>query len=113
MLASELSAHLVRQLNEKSMQTDGLAPWLRALNFTYGAMLSHSSGEGHSPLEGVDIERLVSALRLLQQRQNHEAAPFVSLWKEGVRGFRGPQLPVERHEKLLEALNQALALIHR
>lgn len=111
LLASELSAHLVHKLNEDATSRgEGLVPWLRALNFTYGAMLSHSSGEGFSPLHGVNIERLVSALRLLQQRHSHEAAPFVSLWKEGVKGFRSPRLPDGNHELLLESLRDALEL---
>ncbi|MGJ9406344.1 SIR2 family protein [Nesterenkonia aurantiaca] len=111
LLASELSAHLVHKLNEDAMERgEGSVPWLRALNFTYGAMLSHSSGEGSSPLYGVNIERLVSALRLLQERNNHEAAPFVSLWKEGVRGFQTSKLPDGHHEELLESLRDALEL---
>jgi hypothetical protein len=55
---------------------------LTALNFTYGAMVSHRTREGSDPHEAVNIETLISALRLLRKREDHEVAPFVLNWRE-------------------------------
>ncbi|MGA1813715.1 SIR2 family protein [Frondihabitans sp. 4ASC-45] len=53
-------------------------------------MVGYVADSGQNPLSAVNIERLVSAVRLLQNRETHEAAPFVGTWKQGALGF-GPQ----------------------
>ncbi|WP_326502575.1 SIR2 family protein [Rothia nasimurium] len=61
--------------------------WVQSLNFIYGSMVDFESREGGNPLKAVDFERLVSAIRLLQDPDNHESAPFVMNWKPGSAGF--------------------------
>jgi hypothetical protein len=60
---------------------------VQALNFVYSAMIGHQGEDGSDPLRAVNIETLVSAVRLLQARESHEVAPFVAAWKAGALGF--------------------------
>jgi len=90
-LTFELAEAVVKAANAKTQnehQSGRARPtWVSALNFVYGSMTGHQSESGGNPLESVNIERLISALRLLQQVESHEAAPFVLTWKAGVAGF--------------------------
>lgn len=52
-----------------------------ALNFVYGEMAAHRGAHGENPVDAVNTERLISAVRLLADRDNHEADPFVASWK--------------------------------
>lgn len=83
-LTSELAAEVIARANAEPNQHRG--DWRRALNFVYGAMLGHQSEDGSNPLRAVNIEKLISALRLLQERETHEVAPFVASWKTGADG---------------------------
>jgi hypothetical protein len=38
-------------------------------------------------LKAVNVERLISAVRLLRDSANHEAAPFVAAWKQPIEEF--------------------------
>lgn len=63
------------------------SPAVQALNFVYSQMIGYQGEDGNNPLTAVNIETLVSALRLLASRSSHEVAPFVSAWKAGAVGF--------------------------
>lgn len=69
-------------------------PIVRALHVVYGAMVSHATENGASPLSAVNVERLVSAIRLLRDRRSHEAAPFVSSWRPAVEAVDAHPLAV-------------------
>jgi hypothetical protein len=62
-------------------------PELAALNFVYGAMANHRAESGDDPLAAVNVETKISAIRLLAQRDTHEAAPFITSWKPSVNAF--------------------------
>jgi len=62
-------------------------PAVQALNFVYSQMIGYQGEDGDNPLSAVNIETLISALRLLAHRSSHEVAPFVSAWKAGALGF--------------------------
>lgn len=66
------------------------SPKVQALNFVYGAMVNHRSEQGDDPLAAVNVEAMISAIRLLQHRESHEAAPFIRGWKPSVGAFRLP-----------------------
>jgi hypothetical protein len=85
-LTNELAERIVTQSN--ALERTG-QPWVQALNFVYGSMVGYVADSGGNPLTAVNIERLISAVRLLQNRVDHEASPFVSAWKQGALGF-GP-----------------------
>jgi hypothetical protein len=57
-------------------------------------MVSHASDQGVSPLSAVNVERLVSAVRLLRDRREHEAAPFVSSWRPAIEAVDAHPLAV-------------------
>lgn len=57
-------------------------PLVRAMYFVYGAMVGYHSRRGRDPREAVNVETLISALRLLQDRDEHEVAPFVISWND-------------------------------
>lgn len=49
-----------------------------ALNFVYGEMAAHRGARGENPLAAVNTERLISAVRLLADRDNHEVNRLTS-----------------------------------
>lgn len=83
-LTSQLAQMIVQAANAESGAAES---WVRALNFVYGSMVGYQAETGGNPLGAVNIERLVSAVRLLQARNTHEAAPFVATWKDGAFAF--------------------------
>lgn len=87
-LTVELAEMIVQRANDPlPTYSRGRDAWVTALNFAYGAMMGHQSEDGGNPLEAVNIERLISAIRLLQDVESHEAAPFVLSWKGGVHNL--------------------------
>src|SRR3954453_17786314 len=61
-----------------------------ALRFVCSALIGHRGVQGVSPFADLDVERVFSAVRLLAERRDHEAAPFVYAWNPGVDSFDGP-----------------------
>lgn len=103
-LTSELAQRVLIHLSGIK-EYDGRRPdWLDALNFAYGSMVSYRSRDGSNALDAVNIETLISALRLLERRDHHEAAPFVESWRERAGRFR-----VDDHvaDRLVEAVRNA------
>lgn len=87
-LTEELAQRLVRDFDDGLVLTQpsgGLRPeqLLRALHMVYGAMVARATERGDSPLAAVNVEHLVSAVRLLRDRASHEAAAFVT-WRPSV-----------------------------
>lgn len=83
-LTFHLAELIVKKVNDSARGT--LPGAVRALNFAYGSMVGFQADDGGNPLGAVNIERLISALRLLQDAKNHEVAPFVANWKGGALG---------------------------
>lgn len=78
--------------------SSSFGPVVRALRVVYGAMVAHATEQGESPLQAVNVERLISAVRLLAGRRDHEAAPFVATWKNAIEEVDGHALSVDDHE---------------
>jgi len=70
----------------------------RALHAVYGAMVAHATSRGESPLTAVNVERLVSAVRLLRDRNDHEATPFVAEWLRVIQEIDSHTLSVSDSE---------------
>ena len=51
-----------------------------ALNYVCGALIKYDTDRGGSPIDLPDIERLVSAVELLSQKDLLEVSPFVDVW---------------------------------
>lgn len=94
-LARELVASFDAELAAMDRwERDRQEPVVRALHVVYGAMVAHATEQGESPLSAVNVERLVSAIRLLRDRQTHEAAPFVSSWRPAIEAVDAHPLAV-------------------
>ena len=103
-LTHELAQRIVGSLNERT----SYGPVVQALNFVYGAMVGYQGETGANPLQAVNIERLVSAVRLLARRADHEVAPFVSSWR-GTAVTRDFRLVGQRHgSSLRSAVGRAI-----
>jgi len=84
-LTNQLAEMLMSQIGD---DLRGVSDDVRgALNFVYGAMIGHASDQGENPLAAVNVEKLFSAVRLLQKRHTHEAAAFVERWKPAIARF--------------------------
>lgn len=108
-LTSELAAGVLQHLTDVTPSTGRRPDWLVALNFVYGAMVSYRSRDGGNALDAVNIETLISALRLLGRREDHEVAPFVESWRDPVH--RAGRLQVDDHNasRLTDALSRVVA----
>lgn len=63
-LTVQLAERVLHEANSDSGRN-----WVRALNFVYGSMVGYQSEDGSNPLQAVNIERLISAIRLLSRSQ--------------------------------------------
>lgn len=63
------------------------------LNFVCGALVAHDAASGHSPYDGLDVERVFAAVELLSRRRELEVTPFVSAWHPAVDEWDRPELP--------------------
>lgn len=110
-LTSELASQIVMMANEKfgsPFQGRDTPSWVKALNAAYGGMVSHQSNRGHSPLTAVNIETLISAIRLLQNPDEHEVAPFVANWSPVLSSFSDPILDQRAGRKIAESVSKLI-----
>jgi len=75
-----------------------------ALNFIRGAMIGHLSASGTDPATPIDVERLFSAVQLLTQRYDHEAAPFIREWHPAIQAFGRQRFPAFFADRIRRAL---------
>lgn len=82
--------------------------WVRALNAVYAGMVGHRGASGSNPLDAVNIETLISAVRILKNRDEHEVAPFVSAWLPSVTdiGEHDSQLPHRAGQNIVRAIER-------
>lgn len=106
-LTVQLAERVLSEANSGDVRSRQ-ANWLRALNFVYGAMIGFQSEDGSNPLQAVNIERLISALRLLQDPKNHEVAPFVASWKPGALGVGGGHVDRSLGGAVAKGINTAI-----
>jgi hypothetical protein len=95
----EAGIPLTTEMTQHIVETIGGVPSYRtrtgqALIYVCGAMIGHESKSGRSPFEGVDVEKLFSAVQLLADRRELEVAPFISSWDPTVEALdRQPPNP--------------------
>ena len=108
-LTFQLAERLVERANQPDPDRWGATPnWVRALNFVYGTQIGFQAEDGSNPLQAVNIERLISALRLLQNAGEHEVAPFVATWKPGALGVGTPSVDERLGEQAIKAVGKAV-----
>lgn len=77
----------------------------RLLNYVCGRLIAHDTSDGKDPFAGIDVERLLAAIRLLGRRSELEIAPFVASWDPGVGAFARQDDPFDRPtDRFLKAL---------
>lgn len=106
-LTADLTEQVLETVNASS---DGRESWVKALNFAHAAMFSYAARDGSNPIGTVNIERLISALRLMRSREDHEAAPFVSSWREPVLPEGRVYADKWNSDRFVRNLSQALGL---
>lgn len=115
-LTSDLASAVVKDANSDETYQYGWQAhnraWIDALNFVYGQMVGHQTDDGGNPLDAVNIEKLISAVRLLQSRESHEVAPFVASWKPGALSFGSPTIQAGLSAKLKNSMSSALSNNH-
>lgn len=105
-LTNELARQVVERANSNHRYP--LPNFARVLNVVHGALGGYQGLRGENPLRAVNIERLISAIRLLQDRDNHEVAPFVASWSSGLSEFGADAFDYQRGKRLVEAIDRAL-----
>lgn len=101
-LTADLAKEVVHQANQSTRPSfdPSLPDWVRALNAVYGGMVGHYGNRGRNPLGAVNIETLISAVRLLEHKDDHEVAPFVTAWSPFVAQFGATELPEDAVRQL-------------
>jgi hypothetical protein len=107
-LTSGLARLVVERANSLDEHRRRLPPgppgFVTALNAVYASMVGHQGQGGSNPLTAVNIETLISAVRLLQDRDHHEVAPFVAAWSAALSNFPSTDLPSESGRKIADAI---------
>lgn len=106
-LTSDLTEQVLASVNQPLEVRE---PWVKAINFAHAAMFSYAARDGSNPIGAVNIERLISALRLLRGREGHEAAPFVSSWRDPVLPEGRVHADKWNSDRFVRNLSQALGL---
>lgn len=86
-ISSELTEQIAKAIDGRG------SPLSRALNIAIGAMVAHDTARGGNPFDGIDVERLFSAVQMLGQREMLEVAPFIASWNEALDQVAGPGTP--------------------
>ncbi|WP_295778938.1 SIR2 family protein [uncultured Microbacterium sp.] len=106
-LTADLTEQVLASVNRPSEVRE---PWAKAINFAHAAMFSYAARDGSNPIGTVNIERLISALRLLHGREGHEAAPFVSSWRDPILPEGRVYADKWNSDRFVRNLSQALGL---
>lgn len=98
----DMTRAIIRQIDEDAPHRTTT----QALNYAYAAMVAHDTAHGGRALDGIDVERLFSAVEMLGQRDELQVAPFVSSWASPLEavGSSG-QFPPFFGDDFQEALN--------
>lgn len=67
--------------------------WVQAINAVYAGMIGYRGLSGGDPRSAVNIETLISAVRLLGVREKHEIAPFVAAWSPSLAALEPAHAP--------------------
>lgn len=108
-LTSDLAAKIVDKANEVGDgPSNPVKPdWVRAINAVYAGMVGYQGARGGNPRSAVNIETLISAVRLLGNRDAHEVAPFVASWSPALSDFGSSSLPTRSGKAILDAVEKA------
>ena len=107
-LTSALAAAVVERANVRERRVAQQPDWVRAINAVYAGMVGYRGARGENPLASVNIETLISAVRLLRDRDHHEVSPFVASWSPALSDFASETLPSRSGAAVVESIGKAL-----
>jgi NAD-dependent SIR2 family protein deacetylase len=76
----------------------------KILQFVVGGLLFQQGIKGDNPFDGVNIEDLFNAVKLLGERQKSELGPFISSWHPQLVGLENGRMASFTSRKLLETI---------
>lgn len=90
-LTHEMTELIVERVNEDHrMRYWGAS---EVLNFVCASLMQYDAARGANPYEGLDVERVFSAVQMLWQRDDLEISPFVLSWHPAIDRRSSPKLP--------------------
>lgn len=101
----DLTNKIVEALSPRGTEVRRGGP-AHALHVALSAIAAHDAAEGRSITQGVDVERLFSAVQMLTQRRDLEITPFVESWNRALTGLVNPRLPTNFYNDVKSALEQ-------
>ncbi|WP_152349277.1 SIR2 family protein [Brevibacterium sp. CFH 10365] len=107
-LTGDLAKAIVEEANAPRRLLASDRDWIQALNAVYAGMVNYQTIHGDNPLTSVNIEMLISAIRLLRERDSLEIAPFVGSWSAGISDFTSTHLPLKTTDRLVASLGKSL-----
>lgn len=107
-LSDELTRHVAAALADDRKAKD-LA---LLLNQIIAAIIAHNGELGISAFAPLNIERVVSSIRLLADRRKHEAAPFVRSWTPSLDAVDHGTVSDKTAEAVLREVSAAIAQRH-
>ena len=107
-LTADLAKAIVEEANAPRRLLASDRDWIQALNAVYAGMVNYQTIHGGNPLTSVNIEMLISAIRLLRERDSLEIAPFVGSWSAGISDFTSTSLPTKLTDRLVSSLGRSM-----
>lgn len=90
-LTHEMTQLIVDRVNQDSRMRFWGATTV--LNFVCASLIQYDAARGTNPYDGLDVERVFSAVQMLSQRDELEISPFVLSWHPAVDRRSRPELP--------------------
>lgn len=90
------SVELTERIYKELASNENLRPYAEVVSFVHGGLKFHQGVVGENSFNGVDVEALVSAVQLLAERHQIEAAPFIGSWHRRIDELDeepAPQIP--------------------
>lgn len=81
------SFDMTKSIARRLRAGDGIGRHGHVISFAVGGLMFQRGIRGEDPFDGVDVEELFSAVRLLAERHTLEAAPFIGSWHAMVGEF--------------------------
>jgi hypothetical protein len=98
---------MTKVMLEKFMRTN-YPETEKAIRFVLGGLLFQQGMQGKNPLDGINIEELFNAVRLLGERQSSELAPFISSWHPHLDELAKGHLSTDTSLKLMDTIAEPI-----
>ena len=88
--AYRMTNEMVKRLSEDDMSRYRRID--KVLQFVVGGLLFQQGIKGENPFDGINIEDLFNAVKLLGDRQNSDLSPFISSWHPELEGLENGKM---------------------